>query len=49
MARMKKGFTDNISEIPPIYEIRNKYCGVMKSLADMPPCLGGEDNGRNVA
>jgi len=19
------------------------YCGVMKFLADMPPCLGGED------
>jgi len=26
-----------------------KNCGVMKFLADMPPCLGGEDNRINVA
>jgi len=26
-----------------------KNCGVMKFLADMPPCLGGEDNRTNVA
>jgi hypothetical protein len=25
------------------------YCGVMKFLADMPPCLGGEDHRINVA
>jgi len=25
-----------------------KNCGVMKFLADMPPCLGGEDNRINV-
>lgn len=25
------------------------YCGVMKFLADMPSCLGGEDNRINVA
>ena len=23
------------------------YCGVMKFLADMPPCLGGGDNRTN--
>ena len=26
-----------------------KNCGVMKSLADMPSCLGGEDNRINIA
>jgi hypothetical protein len=25
------------------------HCGVMKFLADMPPCLGGGDNRINVA
>jgi hypothetical protein len=25
------------------------YCGVMKFLADMPSCLGGEDYGINEA
>jgi len=25
------------------------YCGVMKFLADMPPCLGGGDNRINIA
>ncbi len=24
-----------------------QYCGVMKLLADMPPCLGGGDNRTN--
>ena len=24
------------------------YCGVMKLLADMPSCLGGEDHRKNV-
>ena len=27
----------------------NQYCGVMKFLADMPPCLGGGDHGINIA
>jgi hypothetical protein len=26
-----------------------KDCGVMKFLADMPSCLGGEDNRINIA
>ena len=26
-----------------------KNCGVMKFLADIPSCLGGEDNRTNVA
>ena len=34
---------------PLIREIRDIYCGVMKSLADMPSCLGGEDNRINIA
>jgi len=29
--------------------IHNKYCGVMKPLADMPSCLGGGDNSINTA
>jgi hypothetical protein len=28
--------------------INAEYCGVMKFLADMPPCLGGGDHGINV-
>ena len=27
----------------------NIHCGVMKFLADMPSCLGGEDNRINIA
>jgi hypothetical protein len=27
----------------------SEYCGVMKLLADMPSCLGGEDYRINVA
>jgi len=26
----------------------NSYCGVMKFLADMPSCLGGEEPGINL-
>ncbi len=37
------------SQIEKRCEISSKYCGVMKLLADMPSCLGGEDNGINIA
>jgi len=30
-------------------ELKDKDCGVMKFLADMPPCLGGEEPRINVA
>ena len=44
---LKYGYTESkvsrvlILEILTIRIIRDKYCGVMKPLADMPSCLGG--------
>jgi hypothetical protein len=38
-----------IDKICKICKICDSYCGVMKSLADMPPRLGGGDNRINEA
>ncbi len=45
---MKKwGFTGSPVEFHSIYEICDSYCGVMKSLADMPSRLEGGDHRTN--
>ena len=40
---------DHICETLIIHVIRDKYCGVMKPLADMPSCLGGGGHRTNTS